>query len=896
MRTISPFRTLSSRWISASLMLLMLGPLFFAPPAWAGRKKVDPTRFTKAEIRALEKVLDIKVAQLLGEKTDAGNSFKRGSYSRSLKKIDELTCKTVFHLDTAIDDTLRTERYLLTLKRDALKEPWSVTEEEKQDTYEGLFRSTPGDEEFFSFESFNFAGEGLSVSGTAGSFYTDTRKGDLFRITIRAADLKYTYKPPIHTHRSLYSLLDKQHHREIEFTPERIDISCDPTTCSDLLATAFTGASKITRKDLSPRAEEIYHDFEKQLKEARRERPFAGFARPYETRDRYYSVSLKKKGFDHFIYLENDSREPREVSFWVSGFGTLYSYNSEATRAAAADPSTLERRPDFNAREYELRSLVGTVEMGFGDGELLKGDIEFGLRSRKNLREVRFTIARLRPRGRSKSEIKNPRMRVNSIQDGGGNELTWVRTGSTSGFVILPEEVPAGTDFSLRVDFENQDSIYKFTPSYSYVARGGWLPFVRFGDMIDQFDLTVKVPFRYTTLGVGKKVSQKRVGDASVTRWVAGSPVVFPTVIFGKYQAAKSRVKATKLDGTEIPVTMYVDKVGMGTWEIAPKALPALADEAANSLNLYREIFGVDYPFDKLDLVNDPLGALYGQAPSSLVYLGSASFWSKGVLGSVGGANFTKFVNSLVAHEVGHQWWGSSVANANSQNYWFVESLAEYSSSLYLEAVDGIDAYLEHVQDWRKEIMDADLLVSVQDAPVMWGGERGGYRAAVYSKGPYAFHIMRSTWGDKKLFAFLKSLAQELEGKEIVTRDIQKIAEKSYGIDMEWFFDQWIRGVGIPEYTMTYTVSSSEDGSYIVEGKVSQVVMAGSRKVPLAGEYFQAMVPITVEGKDGKGYKKKLIVEGPETRFRMKVPTEPKKVLINKNGEVLSHDIVATKL
>ena len=71
------------------------------------------------------------------------------------------------------------------------------------------------------------------------------------------------------------------------------------------------------------------------------------------------------------------------------------------------------------------------------------------------------------------------------------------------------------------------------------------------------------------------------------------------------------------------------------------------------------------------------------------------------------------------------------------------------------------------------------------------------YRALVYAKGPYMFHVMRSTWGDEIFFDFLKKLARDLAGKEIVSRDIQRTAERALGGEMNWFFDQWLRGIGL---------------------------------------------------------------------------------------------------
>src|SRR5262249_48292856 len=154
-----------------------------------------------------------------------------------------------------------------------------------------------------------------------------------------------------------------------------------------------------------------------------------------------------------------------------------------------------------------------------------------------------------------------------------------------------------------------------------------------------------------------------------------------------------------------------------------------------------------------------------------------------------GGAYLTKFTDILVPHEVAHQWWGSLIGNANFRNYWFVESLAEYSAALFLEQSQGKKAYQEHVEEWHREVIENDLRSSFQDANVLWQGPDGfpDYRAAVYSKGPYAFHIMRSTWGDEAFFKFLKMLAGELQGKEIVTRDIQRVAEKAFGANLDWF-------------------------------------------------------------------------------------------------------------
>src|SRR5206468_5379760 len=133
-------------------------------------------------------------------------------------------------------------------------------------------------------------------------------------------------------------------------------------------------------------------------------------------------------------------------------------------------------------------------------------------------------------------------------------------------------------------------------------------------------------------------------------------------VTYGEYIEMDSKVEAKKSDGTKIPVTIHVDKGGIPVFEgmrirdvipMTPGGIQFLADQAANALNLYREIYGVDYPYGKLDLVNDPnpySPLFYGQSPSSLIYLGEATFASQGAAGDIGGGQLSKFNRQVVPH------------------------------------------------------------------------------------------------------------------------------------------------------------------------------------------------------------------------------------------------------
>jgi hypothetical protein len=883
----------------------------------------------------LEIPLQKKVAELRA-KTDAeGMHNERGSYMKRFVKVDDDTYHVVLHRNIAGPEELTTERYLLTLERASGGSTWTIADEKLERTVSGLlFRTKPGDETFQEFDSFSIAREGLTISGGHGALVVDSWHGRPSAISLVADNLVYEYEAPKDLNYFEVLRILKRNEKsklDVVFPPDRLNIFCQADECEKFLA-EIKGRRDITADALPGDLANRYKDYMKEIREARHDNPLGGFRTEQFPERRWYSISMKRKSAsDHWAWLDYDSMEPEEVTFGVTRigdwptYGPLFTYYSEQTRASQADPYELERRPDAFGLTYDLLGVTGDVDMSVEDADTMRCDLKYRLRVKKPIVLLPMAINTVRDVPGSQEDAKRPSMSVHFIEDGAGQELTYIQVGASFGWVVLPKPAQPGDELTVHVKFTNANALYKLNPSYSYVSRSGWLPFVRFGDMIDEFALNIRVPRRYEVLGVGQQMSSRIQGDYRVAQYASDSPVNFPTIIFGDYQSDKSRIAAKKMDGTEIPVVCYADKtsmmlfsqwkkiedvrseVGAGIDEIRANALRVYAEQAANALNLYREIYGVDYPYKKLDLVNDPIGpGYYGQAPASIVYLGSGVFRATGAVAHGGGEQISKFKESVVAHEVGHQWWGSLIASGNFRHYWFIESLAEYSSALYVENLyasqkspeAGRKAYLEKVEEWRRNILEANSMASVVDADTMWSG--GVYpgqarTAAIYNQGPYAFHILRETFGDEKFFAFLKNLAQSLKGKEVVTNDLQLVAEQSFGGNMQWFFDQWIRGIGLPEYSFEYTTRMAEDKTYVVEGKVRQRVVVGADKSVIEGKFYRGIITVTVIGVDKQEYPARVRLEGEVTPFAFKVPVKPRDVVLNKNGEMLAHDITVNQ-
>jgi hypothetical protein len=89
---------------------------------------------------------------------------------------------------------------------------------------------------------------------------------------------------------------------------------------------------------------------------------------------------------------------------------------------------------------------------------------------------------------------------------------------------------------------------------------------------------------------------------------------------------------------------------------------------------------------------------------------------------------------------------------------------------------------------------------------------------------------------------------------------------------MEWFFEQWVRGTGIPRYRVEFTARPDEKG-FVIRGKLRQ------RGVPHS---FVAPVPLYANFGSGRAVKLGVVVAGgEETAFRFTTTSVPRKILID---------------
>ena len=279
--------------------------------------------------------------------------------------------------------------------------------------------------------------------------------------------------------------------------------------------------------------------------------------------------------------------------------------------------------------------------------------------------------------------------------------------------------------------------------------------------------------------------------------------------------------------------------------------------ETVNMLEVFSDLFG-QYPFIKEKYGHAEFiwsGAMEHQTLTSIGYYGRAT----------------------IVHELAHQWFGDMITCADWQNIWLNEGFATYCESLYFEKVDGYDAFIDDVLYNMGRAKSANGSIYVQNI----NSENEIFSSVrSYSKGSIVLHMLRGVIGDENFFKTMYDYAHDPQVRfnAAVTEDFQRVAETVSGMDLDWFFHEWIYEEGYPQYS--YAWSGSENGgNYSVTGLINQNQTVGPT--------FKMPVELVVEYTDGTEESFTVWDSTASQQFEISTSKEPFNVKFDPNNWIL---------
>lgn len=199
--------------------------------------------------------------------------------------------------------------------------------------------------------------------------------------------------------------------------------------------------------------------------------------------------------------------------------------------------------------------------------------------------------------------------------------------------------------------------------------------------------------------------------------------------------------------------------------------LDAYDEVVDRQLTFFVDLFG-EYPFDRFGLA-----LAHSMSGLAMETQGLALFSADDLDGSVG-----YLQHLLLAHELGHQWFGNAVSPASWDDIWLNEGFATYCQWLWLDA-EGLEPL---------EVNADRSLTAVRSGggPVSRPDELFG--TVSYDGGAVVLHALRLTIGDEAFFDGARAwVGDHLDGAAS-TDDFQATMEAASGQDLGEFFAAWV--------------------------------------------------------------------------------------------------------
>jgi aminopeptidase N len=150
-------------------------------------------------------------------------------------------------------------------------------------------------------------------------------------------------------------------------------------------------------------------------------------------------------------------------------------------------------------------------------------------------------------------------------------------------------------------------------------------------------------------------------------------------------------------------------------------------------------------------------------------------------------------VQTVIAHELAHQWFGDSVSPANWQDIWLNEGFASYAEWLWIEHIAG-------AQERDRIIVETYRQLDVRAPPPPGSPPRGDlFNDGVYRRGGMTLHALRLRLGDDTFFKILRAYAERYRHGNASTADFIAVAEETGGQELDPLFEGWLYDKRLPE-------------------------------------------------------------------------------------------------
>ncbi|MFO7934521.1 MAG: M1 family metallopeptidase [Bacteroidales bacterium] len=312
-----------------------------------------------------------------------------------------------------------------------------------------------------------------------------------------------------------------------------------------------------------------------------------------------------------------------------------------------------------------------------------------------------------------------------------------------------------------------------------------WLAVVDHPSDKARVEFIVNAPGHYGVVSNGTKTAETVKGGRITSTWKTCVPLPTKLMVIGVAPFAVQHLRSS----SGIPVSSWVfpqnREEGFFDYSLALKPL-----------DFFENYIG-PYPFSKLANVQSK--TVYGGMENA----GCIFYRESSVTGK-------RDHETLLAHEIAHQWFGDAVSELNWHHIWLSEGFATYLTDLYLERVHGSERFLSSLLREKQQVL---RYARNRPAPVIDTTLPVSVRLLnpnSYEKAGWVLHMLRGELGDRLFRESLRTFYQEYQYSNALTEDFRRIVDSISGENYAPFFRQWLYESGHPVISATWEYERGE--------------------------------------------------------------------------------------
>ena len=370
--------------------------------------------------------------------------------------------------------------------------------------------------------------------------------------------------------------------------------------------------------------------------------------------------------------------------------------------------------------------------------------------------------------------------------------------------ISLKNPTEYGKPFTLTIDYANENpqrGIYFVGPDEHYPNKPTqvwtqgededsrfWFPCFDYPGQLATSEIRVKVPKKFMAVSNGELISTETEGNDKIYHWQLDQvhPSYLMTLAIGSFDEIKDEWKGK-------PVSYYFEKGRKAEAKLTMGKTPQM-------MATLSRWFGYDYPFSNYDQVCVSDFIFGGMENTTTTLLTDRCMIDKRA------ALDNERAETLVAHELAHQWFGDLVVINHWSQAWVKEGAATYSEVLWVEETLGTEEALYYHLKHARAYLSEDK--SRYRRPLVTHIYREAielYDRHIYEKGSCVYHMIRMEVGDELFTRSLSTLLTDNAHRTVETIDLLRAIDKATGRNLRFLFDQYVYRGGHPDYKIGYS-------------------------------------------------------------------------------------------